>query len=50
MPAAQVLQEALGRDVLRKTNLLHEVVPRMPHEDLLLQGLPHGSGTEDLLL
>jgi hypothetical protein len=36
MPAAQVLQEALGKRVLRERDLLHQVVLREALEDLLL--------------
>jgi hypothetical protein len=50
MSSAQVLQEALGKRVLRERDLLHEVGLRAAHEDLLLQGLPHGARAEDLLL
>src|SRR3954453_7198009 len=50
VPAAQVLQEALGLGMLRERDLLHEVVLRETLEDLLLQGLPHGARAEDLLL
>jgi len=43
VPAAQVLQEALGIGMLLEGNLLLPARSGMPHEDLLLQGLPHGS-------
>jgi len=43
MPAAEVLPQALGQRVLRERDLLHQVVLREALEDLLLQGLPHGS-------
>jgi hypothetical protein len=43
MPSAQVLQEALGKRVLLEGNLLHQVGLRTAQQDLLLQGLPHGS-------
>jgi hypothetical protein len=43
VPAAQVLQEALGIGMLLEGNLLLPARSGMPHEDLLLQGLPHGA-------
>jgi len=48
MPAAEVLQEALGVGMLREGNLLHALGMRNSDEDLLLQGLPHGTGRADL--
>jgi len=43
MPAAQMLQEALGKRMLLEGDLLHEVGLRAADQDLLLQGLPYGS-------
>ena len=43
VPAAQMLPQALGQRVPGERDLLHEVVLRASHEDLLLQGLPHGA-------
>ena len=36
MPAAEVLQEVLGFDLLPERDLLHEVGALVPDEDLLL--------------
>jgi hypothetical protein len=38
-----MLQKALGKRVQDERDLLHEVVLRAAHKDLLLQGLPHGA-------
>jgi hypothetical protein len=45
-----VLQEGLGSDLLRKTDLLHQVGVRSAHQDLLLQGLQDGAGNPHLQL
>jgi hypothetical protein len=37
-----MLPQALGKRVQDERDLLHKVVLRKAHEDLLLQGLPHG--------
>jgi hypothetical protein len=38
-----MLQEALGKRMQDERDLLHEVGLREAQQDLLLQGLPHGS-------
>jgi hypothetical protein len=42
-PAADMLPQKVGSHLLREADLLHEVGLRALHEDLLLQGLPHGA-------
>jgi hypothetical protein len=50
VPSAEVLQEGLGADLLRKRDLLHEVGLRTAHQDLLLQSLQDGARATHLLL
>ena len=50
VPADQVLLQEVGFGVREQRDLLHAVRVRTLHEDLLLQGLPHGIRRAHLLL